>query len=189
MQGSREAIAIEGAHECGIDLRISFEMIRDAGAALDLVEDVAERCRAEPVKAFDEALATKPPGRRKLGLLRWEALGLFGDRQPGSMTIPRDRPRPPRAGFRLSGPWVTRSRRRRAYLSARRAAHGGGPRATIRDRVLKCRGVAARHERLPGLRPWRSGVLVSGGRTPRARRLHRRRELDFRQGQQTEFTP
>jgi hypothetical protein len=71
----------------------------------------------------------------------------------------------------LKGPWVMRSRRRRAYLSARRAAHGGGPRATIRDRVLKCRGVAARHERLPGLRPWRSGVPTSGGRTPRGGRI------------------
>jgi hypothetical protein len=45
-------------------------------------------------------------------------------------TISRPRPRPPaRAGFRVCGSWVTRPRRRRACLSARQGAHGGGPRA------------------------------------------------------------
>ena len=78
MQHRRVSITPEGAHELRVYPRVSLEMIGDAGAVLDFAEKMPERRRAEPVKAFDEALATKPPGRRKLGLLRGRLWGYSG---------------------------------------------------------------------------------------------------------------
>jgi len=53
MQHRRVSISPEGAHEGRINPRVPFEMIRDAGAVLDLAEEMAERRRAEPMEMFD----------------------------------------------------------------------------------------------------------------------------------------
>jgi hypothetical protein len=74
-QGRRVAIPAKRAHERGINLRIGFETIGDAGAVLDLTKEMAERRRPEPMKAFDEALLAKPLAHRKLRLLREGVVG------------------------------------------------------------------------------------------------------------------
>ena len=65
MHPGRELIAPEGAHEGRINPRVSFEMIGNAGARLDFAKEMAEWRRAEPIQPLDEALAPKPPDRRK----------------------------------------------------------------------------------------------------------------------------
>jgi hypothetical protein len=60
MKEGSEAIAPEGVHELGVNLRVSFEMIGNAGARLDFAKEMAEWRRAEPLKMLDEALALEP---------------------------------------------------------------------------------------------------------------------------------
>jgi hypothetical protein len=75
VQGRREAVAAKRAHERGVDPRVAFELIVDVGAALYLEDEMTERCRPEAVKMLDEALATKPPDRRKMVLRReWSGI-------------------------------------------------------------------------------------------------------------------
>jgi hypothetical protein len=67
-QGRREAIPAQRAHERGVNLCVSFEMIGDAGAVLNLAQKIAQRRRAKPMEGFDKALASKPMARRGLCL-------------------------------------------------------------------------------------------------------------------------
>ena len=57
MQRRSKSIAAERAHERRIDLRVPFEMMRDAGAAFDLAQKIAERRRAKAMQVLDEAAA------------------------------------------------------------------------------------------------------------------------------------
>jgi hypothetical protein len=57
VQYRRVLIAAKRANEPGMNLRVSFEMVRNAGAVLDLAKEIVKRCRPEPMKVLDETSA------------------------------------------------------------------------------------------------------------------------------------
>ncbi len=55
MQHRRVSITPEGAHELRVYQQVPLEVIGNAGAGLNFLEEMAERRRAEPVQMLVEA--------------------------------------------------------------------------------------------------------------------------------------
>jgi hypothetical protein len=60
IQRRRESIAANRAYELGINPRIGFEPIGNAGAGFDLAQKMTQRRGSEVVQMLNESLAPRP---------------------------------------------------------------------------------------------------------------------------------
>src|ERR1700736_1776797 len=61
-KGRREFVAAEGSHEFDRQRGVNFKCVWDAGACLDLAEEMPQRRRPEPMKVLDVALSPQSRG-------------------------------------------------------------------------------------------------------------------------------
>jgi hypothetical protein len=59
-QRRRESIAAERANKSRVKPGVTFEPLSHAGAQLNFAQEMSERCRAKPMKAFDMTLPPEP---------------------------------------------------------------------------------------------------------------------------------
>jgi hypothetical protein len=64
----RESIAADRANKSRIKPGVTFEPLSHVGAQLNFAQEMSERCRAKPMKAFDMTSPPQPGAR--LGLIK-----------------------------------------------------------------------------------------------------------------------